>query len=106
MSVVPLNKHQRLAVLSDVHGNAWALRAVLADGERHRPDGWIVLGDLLADGPDPVGTLALLRSLPAPRDRVLDFFRNPGTDVPSSGQHDHEDQEPRKLGGRAARLRW
>jgi predicted phosphodiesterase len=54
----------RLAVLSDVHGNAWALRAVLADAERCQPDGFVVLGDLLADGPDPVGTLALLRALP------------------------------------------
>jgi putative phosphoesterase len=54
----------RLAVLSDVHGNAWALRSVFADVERHRPDGWVVLGDLLADGPDPVGTLAILQALP------------------------------------------
>jgi putative phosphoesterase len=55
---------QRLAVLSDVHGNAWALRAVLADAKRHEPQGYVVLGDLLADGPDPVGTLALLGALP------------------------------------------
>jgi predicted phosphodiesterase len=57
-------KRLRLAVLSDVHGNAWALRSVLADAGRHHPDAWVILGDLLADGPDPVGTLALLRSLP------------------------------------------
>ena len=56
--------HHRLAVLSDIHGNTWALRAVLADVERHHPDGFVLLGDLLADGPDPVGTLALLRTLP------------------------------------------
>jgi putative phosphoesterase len=56
--------HQRLAVLSDVHGNSWALRAVLDDVARHHPDGFVLLGDLLADGPDPVSTLALLRSLP------------------------------------------
>ena len=55
---------QRLVVLSDVHGNAWALCAVLANAERHKPQGYVVLGDLLADGPDPVGTLALLQGLP------------------------------------------
>ena len=54
----------RLAVLSDIHGNRWALEAVLGDLARDPPDGTIVLGDLVADGPDPVGTLALLRDLP------------------------------------------
>jgi putative phosphoesterase len=53
----------RLAVLSDIHGNTWALRAVLSDIERHHTDGFVLLGDLLADGPDPVGTLAMLRAL-------------------------------------------
>lgn len=28
-------KRHRLAVLSDIHGNTWALQAVLADVERH-----------------------------------------------------------------------
>ena len=46
----------RLVVLSDIHGNRWALEAVLADMETQPPDEIIVLGDLLADGPDPVGT--------------------------------------------------
>lgn len=57
-------KRHRLAVLSDVHGNTWALQAVLAGVERHHPDGFVLLGDLLADGPDPVGTLNLLHALP------------------------------------------
>jgi len=54
----------RLVVLSDVHGNRWALDAVLADVERDPPDVYLVLGDLAADGPDPVGALARLRALP------------------------------------------
>jgi predicted phosphodiesterase len=54
----------RLVVLSDVHGNRWALDAVLAEVERDPPDVYLVLGDLAADGPDPVGTLARLRALP------------------------------------------
>jgi predicted phosphodiesterase len=57
-------ERHRLAVLADIHGNTWALQAVLADIERYHPDGFILLGDLLADGPDPVGTLSLLRTLP------------------------------------------
>jgi putative phosphoesterase len=57
----------RLAILSDVHGNRWALDAVLAALARDPPDGTIVLGDLAADGPDPVGTLDRLRTM----DRVL-----------------------------------
>ena len=54
----------RLVVLSDIHGNRWALDAVLADVERQPPDRYVVLGDLVADGPDPAGTLARLRGLP------------------------------------------
>jgi predicted phosphodiesterase len=53
----------RYALLADVHGNTWALEAVLDDVERHHPDRYVFLGDLLADGPDPVGALALLRGL-------------------------------------------
>jgi putative phosphoesterase len=54
----------RLAVLSDLHGNRWALDAVLAEIARDPPDRTIVLGDLAADGPDPVGTLERLWALP------------------------------------------
>jgi putative phosphoesterase len=54
----------RLAVLSDIHGNRWALESVLSDAEEHRPDRFVVLGDLVADGPDPVGTLERLQALP------------------------------------------
>ena len=54
----------RLVVLSDVHGNRWALDALLEEVERQPPDRYVVLGDLVADGPDPVGTLERLRALP------------------------------------------
>jgi putative phosphoesterase len=53
-----------LVVLSDVHGNRWALDALLKEVERQPPDHYVVLGDLVADGPDPVGTLERLRALP------------------------------------------
>jgi predicted phosphodiesterase len=54
----------RLGVFSDVHGNRTALEAVVADGHVQRVDCWWVLGDLVAIGPEPVGTLELLANLP------------------------------------------
>jgi putative phosphoesterase len=51
-----------LAILSDIHGNSSALRAVLADLDaRGGSDYMVVLGDLAVFGPDPVGVLALLK---------------------------------------------
>ncbi|MDQ2837816.1 MAG: metallophosphatase family protein [Actinomycetota bacterium] len=52
----------RIAVLSDIHGNLPALRAVLADVEAVGVDLLVLNGDL-ADGPFPVETLELLHSL-------------------------------------------
>ena len=55
----------RLAVLSDIHGNAVALDAVLQDiTARGGVDGYIVLGDLAAIGPDPVRALERVAALP------------------------------------------
>lgn len=55
----------RVAVLSDVHGNAVALGAVLAELDGLRPD-LVVFGGDLTWGPLPGETLALLDELPAP----------------------------------------
>jgi predicted phosphodiesterase len=55
---------ERIAVLSDIHGNPLALRAVLADIElRGGVDAYWVLGDLVALGHDPVGVLEQLSRL-------------------------------------------
>jgi putative phosphoesterase len=44
----------KLAVLADIHGNASALHAVLADLDRQgAPDHLLVLGDIVLLGPDP-----------------------------------------------------
>jgi predicted phosphodiesterase len=52
----------KLAVLSDIHGNSIALRAVLNDLARQGGvDHLILLGDLVVFGPDPWGVLALLQ---------------------------------------------
>jgi len=53
----------KLGVLSDLHGNATALEAVIADGIEVGVDRWWVLGDLVAIGPEPLRTLALLSEL-------------------------------------------
>jgi len=55
----------KIALLSDIHGNAVALDAVLADiADFGAVDEYWVLGDLVALGPDPVGVLERLTALP------------------------------------------
>jgi putative phosphoesterase len=53
----------RLCVISDIHGNVEALRAVLEKIKERGPDMVLVAGDLAAHGPRPVETLAQLREL-------------------------------------------
>ncbi|MGI6358811.1 MAG: metallophosphoesterase family protein [Bacillota bacterium] len=50
----------RLALISDVHGNATALRAVLADMAGERVERIISLGDAVSSGPQPEEVLQLL----------------------------------------------
>lgn len=50
----------RLAVIADIHGNADALRAVLADIGARGVDRVIVNGDVVNRGPDSVEALSLL----------------------------------------------
>jgi predicted phosphodiesterase len=53
----------RLAALSDIHGNATALEAVLKDVAREKPDAVLVAGDLVLNGPDPAMVVDVLRTL-------------------------------------------
>jgi predicted phosphodiesterase len=53
----------RIAALSDVHGNAVALEAVLADVAKAKPDAVVVAGDLVLNGPEPAMVIDVLRSL-------------------------------------------
>ncbi len=55
----------RLALISDIHGNAVALEAVLRDIETQHVDAVFVLGDLVNRGADPARCLALLGGIPA-----------------------------------------
>ncbi len=43
---------RKIAILADIHGNMPALRAVLEDLERERPDEVLVGGDLVGRGPE------------------------------------------------------
>lgn len=55
----------RIAVLADVHGNADALRAILGELSREpHLERILVLGDLVAFGPDAVAVSEQLRSTP------------------------------------------
>ena len=58
----------KLAAFSDIHGNPIALDAVLADIERQGGvDGYLVLGDLAAQGYDPAAVIERLAALPNAR---------------------------------------
>lgn len=66
----------RLGILADVHGNALALDAVLADAAERRIDRWINLGDCFYGPLDPAATAQRLRDLGAVtvrgnQDRIL-----------------------------------
>jgi putative phosphoesterase len=53
----------KLAFISDIHGNATALDAVLKDIEGREVDKLIVLGDLCFRGPEPQRSIELVRAL-------------------------------------------
>lgn len=55
----------RVAVLTDVHGNAFALKAVLQDIRRHAPDVIVNLGDQVWGQADPAAALTEQRALGA-----------------------------------------
>ncbi len=49
-----------IGIATDIHGNPYALRAVLADGAADGVDRWLILGDVVAMGPEPDVVLDLL----------------------------------------------
>jgi len=53
----------KLGLISDIHGNSTALRAVIDDAKQVGVTHWWVLGDLVALGPDPVGVIECLERL-------------------------------------------
>ena len=53
----------RYAVLSDIHGNATALKAVLEDAKNHGIRDFIIAGDYCLSGPYPDECITILRQL-------------------------------------------
>jgi len=53
----------RIALFSDIHGNRFALEAVLEDARSLGADAYWALGDLAAIGPEPVAVLERLAGL-------------------------------------------
>lgn len=52
--------HLRIALISDLHGNALAVEEVLSQIERHGADHLVCLGDVATLGPEPERVLELL----------------------------------------------
>ena len=50
-----------IGIISDIHGNAPALSAALADGDRRGVGRWICLGDVVGYGADPAECCAIVR---------------------------------------------
>jgi predicted phosphodiesterase len=55
----------RVALFSDVHGNALALEAVRTAIKAAKPDAILIAGDLVLNGPDPVAAVDGIRELEA-----------------------------------------
>jgi predicted phosphodiesterase len=56
----------RIAIFSDIHGNAFALETMLGDLKRDSVDQIVCLGDAIQGGAQPLQTVALLRDLGCP----------------------------------------
>ncbi len=66
----------KLALISDIHGNSWALTEVLKDLEKRKPDMIVNLGDTFYGPLDPRGTFDLMKpyamiSVSGNEDRII-----------------------------------
>src|SRR5215471_2250759 len=101
------------AVISDIHGNAEALKTVLADIDARKLERIICLGDIVGYGPEPLECVDLVRqrcewSLMGNHDFGVLYEPtnfNPGAESAAFWTRDQFDQEPdEKL--RAARYEF
>ncbi|GAC1509879.1 MAG: metallophosphoesterase family protein [Chloroflexota bacterium] len=69
----------KVAIISDIHGNAVALDAVLAEVKRDNPDKLVCLGDVAGIGPQPREVIDRLSHLDIPvvNGNVDDMLLNP-----------------------------
>ena len=56
--------NHKIAILSDIHGNATALEAVIADAKNQGVNEYWLLGDIFLPGPGANDLVALLKDLP------------------------------------------
>ena len=56
----------KIAVISDIHGNAFALDKVMTDLQGEAVDQIVCLGDAIQGGPQPAETVARLRQIGCP----------------------------------------
>lgn len=61
-----IKNKMRIAIISDIHGNAQALSEVVADINNSTIDSIICLGDIATLGPSPHETIEILKSLNCP----------------------------------------
>jgi diadenosine tetraphosphatase ApaH/serine/threonine PP2A family protein phosphatase len=82
-----------LAILYDIHGNVFALDAVLADARARNADRWLLGGDYGTPSPAPLETLERLQALPNAtwiRGNGERWLREPPADRPEVGEtYDH-----------------
>jgi predicted phosphodiesterase len=81
----------RIAIISDIHGNCFALDAALADIRRAAVDQVVCLGDAIQGGAQPAATVARLRELGCPvvmgnADAWLLTGKETGAEQPASEQ--------------------
>mgnify|MGYP001395834673 FL=1 len=86
----------KIAVLSDIHSNLPALKAVLRDIENLQPDKMICLGDLVGYAPFPNEVVSIIQSLNIP---VImgNYDQGVGNDLDDCGCAYRTDEE-RRLG--------
>lgn len=77
---------RRVALVSDIHGNAVGLDAVLSDVRRRRIAEIVCLGDIAAGGPEPREAIDRLRGLgyPVVRGNADEWLLDAMPDEPES----------------------
>ena len=90
--------NQTIAVIADVHGNTWALDAVLDDIRRRGIERIVNLGDCVYGSLDPAGTAERLMdpkiiSIAGNQDR--DVFAPTPTSLRASGAYSRDEPQPK-----------
>lgn len=106
----------RLGIVADIHANASALDAVLADGRAAGVDRWVCLGDVVGYGPDPGTCLRRLRGSDVPclqgnhEARLLDLPTGPFNPMAEAAidycRDALDDEDLEQIRSFPARIRW